>query len=186
MDSCILFLIVLGAVGVAAVFAITAHRAVARMKFAERVSGGDFLLAFSGLLAKVAMADGTVSASEVETVERMFADMGLSRAERAMCVGNFMLAQRELRGAKEYTLAIAESMNRMACAFLFGILWKIVMADGRISSEESALLTEIGVAFGLGENATADLRLHGLPAYDTHALKVAGVPSGLVKFARCE
>ena len=153
---------------------------------AKRLSEGGFLLAFSGLLAKMAMADGVVSADEIEMVEKMFADMGLSRAERAMCVGNFMLAQRELMGAKEYTLAIAESMNRMACSFLFGILWKIVMADGHVSSEEEALLSEIGIAFGLGENATADLRLHGLPAYDTHALKVAGVPSGLVKFARCE
>ena len=50
---------------VAAVSVTGAHRATERARRSKRMADGRFLLAFSGLLAKMAMADGTVSADEV-------------------------------------------------------------------------------------------------------------------------
>ena len=54
----ILFLVLV----VAAVSVTAAHRAAERARCSGRMADGRFLLAFSGLLAKMAMADGTVSA----------------------------------------------------------------------------------------------------------------------------
>ena len=107
---------------VAAAFATGAHRAAERARRSGRQSEGRFLLAFSGLLAKMAMADGTVSEDEVETVEKMFADMGLSQAEHALCVGNFVLVQREGGDAKAMARELAGFFNHVACRFLYGLV----------------------------------------------------------------
>ena len=136
---------------VAAVFATMTHRAEKRARRSGRMSDGRFLLAFSGLLAKMAMADGTVSADEVETVEKMFSDMGLSQAERALCVGNFVIVQREGGDAKALARDLAVSFNHVACRFLYGLVLRVALADWRIADEEERLLKEIGGELGLGE-----------------------------------
>ena len=56
---------------VVAVSVTMAHRASERSRNSVKVAEGRFLLAFSGLLDKMAMADGIVSADEVEAVEKM-------------------------------------------------------------------------------------------------------------------
>lgn len=94
---------------VAAASATIAHRAAERARRSVRMADGRFLLALSGLLAKMAMADGTVSADEIETVEKTFSDMGLSRAERALCVGNFVIVQREGGDARALARELAGS-----------------------------------------------------------------------------
>ena len=166
---------------VAAVSATRAHRAAERAKSSVRVAEGKFLLAFSGLLAKMAMADGTVSADEVETVEKMFADMGLSRAEHAMCVGNFVLVQREDGDAKAFARDLASSFNHVACLFLYGRILRVALADWRIADAEEKLLKEIGDELGLSEEERAEFRQGKVPAFDRKALEDAGVPAAVVR-----
>ena len=166
---------------VAAVSATRAHRAAERAKSSVRVAEGKFLLAFSGLLAKMAMADGTVSADEVETVEKMFADMGLSRAEHAMCVGNFVLVQREGGDAKAFARDLASSFNHVACLFLYGRILRVAFADWRIADAEEKLLKEIGDELGLSEEERAEFRQGKVPAFDRKALEDAGVPAAVVR-----
>ena len=166
---------------VAAVSATRAHRAAERAKSSVRVAEGKFLLAFSGLLAKMAMADGTVSADEVETVEKMFADMGLSRAEHAMCVGNFVLVQREGGDAKTFARDLASSFNHVACRFLYGRILRVALADWRIADAEEKLLKEIGDELGLSEEERAEFRQGKVPAFDGKALEDAGVPASVVR-----
>ena len=166
---------------VAAVFATRAHRAAERAKGSVRVAEGRFLLAFSGLLAKMAMADGTVSADEVETVEKMFADMGLSRAEYAMCVGNFMLVQREGGDAKALARELASKFNHVACLFLYGLILRVAQADQRITDEEEALLKDIGGELGLDEGERAEFRDGKAPVCDKKALEAAGVPTTVMR-----
>ena len=161
---------------VAAVFATRAHRAAERAKGSVRVAEGRFLLAFSGLLAKMAMADGTVSADELETVEKMFADMRLSRAEHAMCVGNFMLAQREGGDAKALAQELASKFNHVACLFLYGLVLRVAQADQRIADEEETLLKDIGGGLGLSEGERAEFSDGKAPVCDKKALEAAGVP----------
>ena len=50
---------------------------------ALRIADGRFLLAFSGLLAAIAAANGVVEESEIAQVEEYLSKMGLTRAERS-------------------------------------------------------------------------------------------------------
>ena len=175
--------ILLLALVVAAASATAAHRAAERARRSGRMADGRFLLAFSGLLAKMAMADGIVSAEEVETVEKMFADMGLSRAERALCVGNFVIVQREGGDAAALARELAGSFNHVACRFLYGLVLRVALADARLTDEEERLLKEIGDKLGLGEEERAEFRQGAMPAFDRAALEDAGVPSAVAKMA---
>ena len=166
---------------VAAVSAARAHRAAVRVRNSVRAAEGGFLLAYSGLLAKMAMADGMVSADEVETVEKMFEDMGLSRAERAMCVGNFVLVQREGGDAKAFARDLASSFNHVACLFLYGRILRVALADWRIADAEEKLLKEIGDELGLSEEERAEFRQGKVSAFDRKALEDAGVPAAVVR-----
>ena len=166
---------------VAAVFAISAQRATERARRSGRMADGLFLLAFSGLLAKMAMADGTVSADEVETVRKMFADMGLSRAQNALCVGNFVMVQREGGDVKGLARELASSFNHVACRFLYGLVLRVAMADSRITEEEERLLKDIGGELGLSEEERAEFRQGAVPSFDRQALEDAGVPSVLTR-----
>ena len=166
---------------VAAVSVTMAHRASERSRNSVKVAEGGFLLAFSGLLAKMAMADGIVSADEVETVEKMFAEMGLSRAEHAMCVGNFVLVQREGGDAKSLAAKLAASFNHVACRFLYGLVLRVALADWRIAEEEEKLLKEIGGELGLDEEERAAFRQGRAPAFDATALEAAGVPPAVIR-----
>ena len=175
------FAILLVLLVAAAVSATGAHRAAVRARRSGRMSDGRFLLAFWGLLAKMAMADGTVSADEAETVERMFADMGLSRAERALCVGNFVIVQREGGDAKALARELAGAFNHVACRFLYGLVLRVALADWRIADGEEKLLKEIGGELGLDEGERAEFRQGAMPAFDREALEDAGVPAGAVR-----
>ena len=166
---------------VAAAFATRAHLANARARRATRMADGEFLLAFSGLLAKMAMADGVVSSDEVETVEKMFADMGLSRAEHALCVGNFVLVQREGGDAKALAEKLAASFNHVACLFLYGLVLRVAFADWRIDEGEEKMLKEVGAALGLADAERAEFRRGSAPAFDHAALDAAGVPSVVIR-----
>ena len=175
--------ILLVVLAVAAVSATSAHRAAERARRSRRMADGRFLLAFSGLLAKMAMADGTVSADEVETVEKMFAGMGLSQAERALCVGNFVLVQREGGDAKAMARELAGAFNHVACRFLYGLVFRVALADARLADGGERLLKEIGGELGLGEGERAEFRQGAVPTFDRRALEDAGVPSAVAKMA---
>jgi len=155
-----------------------------KMRRAEKIADGDFLLALSGLLAKVAKADGDVTADEVEMVEGVFSKMGLARAERAMCVGNFLLAQREKDDAGDVAGALAKSLNQAACQLLYGLVWRVANADWRISEGEERVLEVIGEALGLNDEEQRRLRTGGFPALDPKALEDAGVPASLARLSR--
>ena len=84
-----LMLITLLAIGLAIFFAVQSLGVKKRSSSEEKVMKGYFLLGLSGLMAKIAMADGTVTGDEAEMANRFFRRMDLSDAERAMCIGSF-------------------------------------------------------------------------------------------------
>jgi len=155
-----------------------------RVRRIEKIADGGFLLALTDLLARVAMADGEVTADEVETAEKIFSAMGLSRAEQSMCVGNFLLAQREKQDVRAVAQALTASLNHDACLFLYGLLWRVANADWRISEGEERLLEELGSALKLNDEERMRLRSGNLPALDRKALDEAGVPASLVRLVR--
>ena len=155
-----------------------------RARSALRIADGRFLLAFSGLLAAVAAANGVVDESEIETVEGYLSKMGLTPAEKALCYGNFILASREGRDAHAYARELAAQFSRTGCTFLYALVWKVAMADGSIDKDEDWLLKGIAADFGFGNEVYAWFKANEAPVLNRTELRKAGVPSSLLHLVK--
>ena len=179
-----LMLITLLAIGFAIFFAIQALGAKKRSSLEDKVLKGYFLLGLSGLMAKIAMADGTVTEDEAEMAQRFFNRMDLSDAEKALCIGNFVSARRDGLEARDHTKRFMAYANAAACEFLYDMLWRISRVDGTVDPAEDKLLADIAVYLGLNRVVYENFRAGKKPSHDKCALKAAGVPPSLVALAR--
>ena len=149
-----------------------------------RIADGRFLLAFSGLLAAVAAANGVVEESEIATVEDYLSKMGLTPAEKALCYGNFILASREKREAHAYARELAAQFSRTGCTFLYALVWKVAMADGSIDTDEDWLLKGIAADFGFENDVYAWFKAGEAPVLSRAELRKAGVPPSLMHLVK--
>ena len=155
-----------------------------RARSAIRIADGRFLLAFSGLLAAVAAANGVVEQSEIEAVEGYLSKMGLTPAEKALCYGNFILAGRERRDAHACARELAAQFSRTGCTFLYALVWKVAMADGSIDKDEDWLLKGIAADFGFGNEVYAWFKANEAPVLSRAELRKAGVPPSLMHLVK--
>ena len=177
-----LMLITLLAIGLAIFFAIQALGAKKRSSSEEKVMKGYFLLGLSGLMAKIAMADGTVT--EDEMAKRFFKRMDLSDAERALCIGNFVSARRDGLDARDHAKRFMAYANTAASEFLYDMLWRISRVDGVVDPSEDKLLADIALYLGLSKTVYENFKAGKKPLHDKGALRAAGVPPSLVALAR--
>ena len=179
-----LMLITLLAIGLAIFFALQALGAKKRTSSEEKVMKGYFLLGLSGLMAKIAMADGAVTEDEAEMAQRFFGRMDLSSAEKAMCIGNFVTARRDGLDARDHAKRFMAYANTTASEFLYDMLWRISRVDGTVDAAEDKLLAEIARDLGLNEAVYENFKAGKRPSHDKDALKAAGVPPSLLALAR--
>lgn len=151
---------------------------------ALRIADGRFLLAFSGLLAAVAAANGVVAPEEIAAVEGYLAKMGLTPAEKALCYGNFILSCQEKRDAHTYARELAAQFSRTGCTFLYALVWKVAMADGHIDKDEDWLLKGVAADFGFGNEVYAWFKANEAPVLSYRELRKAGVPASLMHLAK--
>ncbi|HBL40166.1 MAG TPA: hypothetical protein DDY98_00765, partial [Ruminococcaceae bacterium] len=123
-------------------------------------------MAFSGLLAYVALADGEVSDDEVATVRNMFERMGLTETERAMCIGNCMMVKKGYKDAREGAKALSRALNPSARTFLYALLWRVANADRCVSEGERKVLDEIGETLKLDSAVLSRIRAGDFPKPD--------------------
>ena len=179
-----LVIITVLAVGIAAFFAIQALSSRRRVDSEEKVMRGYFLLGLSGLMAKIAMADGRVTNDETEMANRVFHRMDLTDAERALCIGNFVTSRRDGLEARDHAKRFMAYGNQAACEFLYDSLWRISNAEGHLDPAEDKLLAEIATYLGLGQTIYDNFKAGKRPVHDKQVLKAAGVPASLVALAR--
>ena len=179
-----LMLVTLLAIGFAVFFAVQAAKTGKAFASEEKVMKGYFLLGLSGLMAKIAMADGTVTDDEAEMATRFFARMDLTDAERAMCVGNFVTARKDGLQARDHAKRFMAYADTVACEFLYDMLWRISRVDGVVDPAEDKLLAEIAQDLGLRASVYESFKSGKKPVHDKGALKAAGVPPSLVALAR--
>ena len=179
-----LVVVTLLAIGLAGFFALQAFGAKKRTSAEEKVMKGYFLLGLSGLMAKIAAADGQVTADEAEMANRFFSRMDLSDAEKAICIGNFITARRDGLAARDHAKRFMAYANGAACEFLYDMLWRISRIDGSVDPKEDALLKEIAADLGLAEVVYENFKAGKKPHYDKAVLTAAGVPPSLVALAR--
>ena len=179
-----LMLITLLAIGLAVFFAIQTMGSRKRSSSEDKVMKGYFLLGLSGLMAKIAMADGTVTADEAEMSKRFFCRMDLSAAEKALCIGNFVSARRDGLDARDHAKRFMAYANTVAAEFLYDMLWRISRVDGVVDPAEDRLLEDIALYLGLNKTIYENFKAGKKPSYDKGALRAAGVPPSLVALAR--
>lgn len=175
--------IVLLAIGLALFFGVQFVLARKRESSDEKVRKGYFLLGLSGLMAKIAIADGRVTDDEVALTQRLFAQMDLTDAERAICIGNFISARRDGLEARDHAKRFMAYANPIAGEFLYEILWRLSRADTVIDPKEDALLKQIAVYLGLSASLYENCRAGQQNHFDRAALKAAGVPASLLALA---
>ena len=179
-----LMLITLLSIGLAIFFAIQTIGARKRSSSEEKVMKGYFLLGLSGLMAKIAMADGTVTEDEAEMAQRFFNRMDISAAEKALCIGNFVSARRDGLDVRDHAKRFMAYANTAASEFLYDMLWRISRADGTVDPAEDKLLEDIALYLGLNKTVYENFKAAKKPSHDKGALKAAGVPQSLVALAR--
>ena len=179
-----LMLITLLTLGLACFFAVQAQASRKRSAAEDKVMKGYFLLGLSGLMAKIAMADGQVTGDETEMANRFFSRMDLTDAERAICIGNFITSRREGLEARDHAKRFMACANGAACEFLYDMLWRISRADGVVAPAEDKLLADIAAYLGLSKTVYENFKAGKKPMHDKGALKAAGVPASLVALAR--
>ena len=157
---------------------------MSRARAALKIADGRFLLAFSGLLAAVAAANGVVEQSEIEAVEGFLSKMGLTPAEKALCYGNFILASRERRDAHGYARELAAQFSRTGCTFLYALVWRVAMADGSIDRDEDWLLKGVAADFGFENDVYAWFKAGEAPVLSRTELRKAGVPPSLMHLVK--
>ena len=179
-----LMLITLLAIGLAIFFAVQAIGAKRRAMSEDKVLKGYFLLGLSGLMAKIAMADGQVTGGEAEMADRFFNRMDLSDAEKAICIGNFVTARRDGLEARDHAKRFMAYANLAASEFLYDMLWRISRVDGTVDPAEDKLLADIALYLGLSKTVYENFKAGKKLAHDKRALKAAGVPPSLLALAR--
>ena len=114
----------------------------------RQTAAGDFKMSLLVLIACIIKADGTVKASELETVRRILvANFGRQEADEAMRILDRLLSQ----NINETQVAgqIDRNMNYSSKLELLHILFQIAYADGEVSPQELAVLQRIAGIFGI-------------------------------------
>ena len=133
-----------------------------------------FCASAAAMLAKIAKADGRVSAEEISRVEVAFARLGFSSSVRAYAVDVFRRAKDDNYSIYEYAADFTAAVGSVELRELFyELLWDVACADGRVTAAELAILRQIPAALHIRQGwfqIFVDERLgHAQPGRDRHA-----------------
>lgn len=123
----------------------------------HKVDDAQFAMALIGLGAKMAKADGHVTASELDAFSQVFrappgAGEPIARA--------FNLAKQTTLGFEGYARRLARRFraNPAVLEDVLDGLFHIAKADGRLTSEENAYLAQVADIFGFSEREYARIK----------------------------
>lgn len=126
-----------------------------------------FCASAAAMLAKLAKADGRITADEIASVERAFAHLGFSSESRERAVAAFRRAKDDAHTIYEYAAEFASVVSSLEVRELFyGLLWDLACADGVVSAAERSILRRMPSALGISGHwyrVYADERAAGRP-----------------------
>lgn len=109
-----------------------------------------YLASAAAMLAKMAKADGVVTADEIRSVEAAFRRLGFSAEARKYAIKVFRQAKDDSHTIYEYALDFASAISSVEVRELFyGLLWDVACADGVVSSAELTLLRRLTKALSI-------------------------------------
>lgn len=112
---------------------------------AERKKMQDkFLRNLFSMLSKMAKADGRIKANEVEAAQRAFDIFSFAKRRRKFCTRIFNEAKDNSRTIYWYAGQFGKLIeDNETCSLVYGLLWDIACADGRLDPIEEDILREI-------------------------------------------
>ena len=109
-----------------------------------------FCASAAAMLAKMAKADGVVTADEIASVESAFRRLGFSAAARRHAIDVFRRAKEDGHTIYDYAREFAKAVDALEVRELFyEILWDVACADGDIRRTELMILQRIPRALGV-------------------------------------
>ena len=109
-----------------------------------------FCASAAAMLAKMAKADGVVTADEIASVESAFRRLGFSAAARRHAIDVFRRAKEDGHTIYDYAREFAKAVDALEVRELFyEILWDVACADGRVGGTENQILQRIPAALGI-------------------------------------
>jgi len=118
------------------------------------LSSGDrskiFCASAAAMLAKMAKADGVVSAHEIGRIELAFRRLGFTPSAREYAIGVFRRAKNDRHSIFSYAHDFATTVPSVEVReLMYEILWDVACADGTVSPEELAILQRIPSSLGI-------------------------------------
>ncbi len=126
-----------------------------------RAAQAAFMVALISLAAKVAKADGTVSAEEVRAFDAFLRDdMGMPPADRRYASRIFNQARDSAVPASAYARQIRQLLGGQPDRLrdLVSLLYRIAMADDELHRDEERLIASVARDMGLTERDLAEAR----------------------------
>ncbi len=120
-----------------------------------------FFVAVFSMLAKLARVDGYVSKAEIATIERFMAeDLRLTPQSRNAAVGIFQTALDSPQTFEDYASQFYEQFRfqPQILDFMLDILFRVSVADGKLTEEAEALIRSAARIFGIGEERYRQIR----------------------------
>lgn len=119
-----------------------------------------FLAGMAYVLARTANADMVIADVEMRAIEAVLVEAGLDESQAVLVAEMAKLQERTSGGTSDFlvTREFRESWSPDDCIALLQACYRITAADGAISSEESAALTEIADELGLDRVQAAAVR----------------------------
>ena len=112
------------------------------------------LTALAAMLAKMAKADGRVTADEIRFCEELFERLGLTGEKRRYCVETFRRAKQDAHSIYDYADAfVAAQEDASVRSIVYGILWDMADADGVISEDELRTLERLADHLRVGRDS---------------------------------
>lgn len=115
-------------------------------------AGNYFLDGLSGMLAKIAKADGHVSESEIQIIEKLFKSLNLSQEGLKRCIEVFNRAKDDDEPIESYASKFAQHASTGAKNLIYQVLWEVAAVDGKLSENEDQLLRRVLQPLGMGLN----------------------------------
>jgi len=133
-----------------------------------------FLKGLAGILAKMAKADGTVSADEEKVITKLFSDMGLPAEDLKVCTDAFRTAKDSSLPASYYASLFAPYSTRESKMLVYEVLWDIAAADKHFAEGEEKFLHDLITWLNLDQAAyDGNLRSHARKFDDTAKILAA-------------
>lgn len=105
-----------------------------------------FSASAAAILAKMAKADGVVSAEEIRSVETAFRRLGFNRTARDYAINVFRRAKDDNHTIYEYAAEFSAAVESVQIRELFyELLWDLACADGLVSANELTILMRIPI-----------------------------------------